>query len=47
MNGWTRSLPQSVKRENELETVFGFWLRQPFNPYWRNRLYALLFPDTP
>ena len=43
MNGWTPSLPNYIQRANELKAVFNLWKTQPFNSYWRNRFFYLLF----
>ena len=43
MNGWTPSLPHYIQRANELKAVFNLWKTQPFNAYWRNRFFYLLF----
>ena len=42
MTGFTYSLPEHVRKHNELRTLLGLVVRNPFNAYWRARLFGAL-----
>ena len=42
MTGFTYSLPECQRKSNELRTLLGFVVHNPFNAYWRARLFGAL-----
>jgi len=42
MTGFTPSLPDQVRRRNEIASLFVLCLAHPQNAYWRARLFGAL-----
>ena len=42
MSGWVPSLPDSVRRRNEIASLILLCLAHPKNSYWRARLVGAL-----